>query len=106
MTEKQAERIIALLEQIYKRIGALLPGGEMSEARSEHEFDGIDGERYKVKWASILSWPGGAVAHAGWTLHRRSAAGNWIVRRASTNVLAAEIARLRGLVPPGGERGD
>lgn len=26
MTEKQAERIIELLEQIYKRLGALLPG--------------------------------------------------------------------------------
>lgn len=69
----------------------------MSEARSEHEFVAADGDRYRVAWDFALNT---------WTL-RRLLRDEWRYPWPveSHIACAAEIARLRGLVPPGGEEG-
>lgn len=66
----------------------------MSEARSEHEWVNVHGTTCRVTYSKIFGWQ----LLKFWPCLQ---GGQWMV--ASQNGAAAEIAKLAGLVPPGGE---
>ena len=66
-----------------------------AQAESEHEFEAANGDRYRVRWDFALdSWTLCRLMKTEWRYP-------WPVE--SHLACAAEIARLKGLVPPGVE---
>lgn len=77
------------------------PAPEPPAPKHEHEFEQF-GELHKVAWYVDQDLTSGAINFSGWRTLVKSPGGSWYPCDYEPGP-AAEIARLAGLVPPGGE---